>query len=400
MGEKRKLSIANFLKILPIRNKKIDAAASDEPKPLASYKPNRLAMVLHPGRQALKVAAVTDVSDDVRLYTLVPDREAGTESLAPFGAGSYVSVEIETDGCVFRRPYSITSSPGDAVRGRYEIAVRAVPDGKVSKYIHENWAPGTRVTASEPAGEFQYEPLRDAPTVICVAGGTGITPFRSMIRAILEGSEDFRLTLIYGARYESDLLFRDELEEAARLDPRIRIVYVLSDEEIPGREHGYVTAEIIRRYAPIAGPYSVFVCGPQAMYRHLGNEIPKLGLRRKYVRYEMFGQISDPGLEPDYVKPEKEIFTVTVIQNGAEKKIPCRFDESLLSAMERAGIRAPSLCRSGECGFCHSKLVSGNCYIPERQDRRREADRIYGYIHPCCAFPLSDVTLDVPGCPS
>ncbi len=396
MADKKRLSIADFLKILPTRNKKIEGAASDPPKPLTSYRPNRLAMILHPGRQALRVAGVTPLTDDVKLYTLVPDPSGGTDSLAPFGAGSYISVTVETDGRVFSRPYSITSSPGDALHGRYEIAVKKEPGGVVSDFIHENWDVGTPVSASEPAGEFQYEPLRDAPTVICVAGGTGITPFRSMIRAVLEGSEDFRLTLIYGARTEKDLLFRREIEAAETLDPRIKVVYVLSEEEKPGREHGFVTADVIRRYAPVAGPYSVFVCGPQAMYRHLETELPKLGLRRKYIRYEIFGPIRQIDAEPDYIRPERDVFSVTVRQNGAEREIPCRRDETLLSAMERAGVRAPSLCRSGECGFCHSKLVSGDCYVPARQDHRREADTKYGYIHPCSAFPLSDVVIDVP----
>ena len=50
----------------------------------------------------------------------------------------------------------------------------------------------------------------------------------------------------------------------------------------------------------------------------------------------------------------------------------------------------------GECGWCHSKLVSGEVYTPKRVDGRREADFLYGYIHPCCSFPLSDLVIEVP----
>ena len=71
-------------------------------------------------------------------------------------------------------------------------------------------------------------------------------------------------------------------------------------------------------------------------------------------------------------------------------------DTSLLRTMEAAGIAAPAHCRSGECGWCHSKLVSGEVYTPKSVDGRREADYIYGYIHPCCAFPLSDLVIEVP----
>ena len=55
----------------------------------------------------------------------------------------------------------------------------------------------------------------------------------------------------------------------------------------------------------------------------------------------------------------------------------------------------PAHCRSGECGWCYSKLVGNQVYIPKRVDGRREADFIYGYIHSCCAFPLSDLTIEV-----
>ena len=69
----------------------------------------------------------------------------------------------------------------------------------------------------------------------------------------------------------------------------------------------------------------------------------------------------------------------------------------LLIAIERAGIAAPSRCRSGECGWCRSRLLSGDVFVPAVTDGRRGADKDFGYIHPCSSFPLSDVVLEVPG---
>ena len=71
-------------------------------------------------------------------------------------------------------------------------------------------------------------------------------------------------------------------------------------------------------------------------------------------------------------------------------------DEPLLTSIERAGITAPSRCRSGECSWCRSKLVSGEVFVPEKTDGRRRADIEFGYIHPCASFPMSDIVLDVP----
>ena len=69
---------------------------------------------------------------------------------------------------------------------------------------------------------------------------------------------------------------------------------------------------------------------------------------------------------------------------------------AILRSLEANGIAAPAHCRSGECGWCHSKLCSGEVYCPKSMDGRREADYIYGYIHPCCSFPLTDLVIDVP----
>lgn len=68
----------------------------------------------------------------------------------------------------------------------------------------------------------------------------------------------------------------------------------------------------------------------------------------------------------------------------------------MLVAIERAGIKAPSRCRSGECGWCRARLLSGRVYVPERTDGRRRADIEFGYIHPCSSFAMSDLVLDVP----
>ena len=70
--------------------------------------------------------------------------------------------------------------------------------------------------------------------------------------------------------------------------------------------------------------------------------------------------------------------------------------QALLTSIERAGIVAPSRCRSGECSWCRSKLVSGKVFVPEKTDGRRRADIEFGYIHPCASFPMSDIVLDVP----
>ena len=245
-------------------------------------------------------------------------------------------------------------------------------------------------------GVFTYEPLRDATTIVGLAGGSGITPFYSLAQAIAVGDEDISLVLLYGSRRKSEILFLKEFEAIEASCSKFKLVNVLSDEESDGCEKGFITSELIKKYAPY-GEYSIFICGPQAMYSFVDKEIEKLALRRKFVRHELFGEYHNPERNADYPKEAAtSSFKLTVEICGETTAIDCNANETLLSAMERQGIPAPANCRSGICGWCHSRLISGEVYVPREVDGRRLADLQYGYIHPCCSFPLSNICIDVP----
>ena len=118
---------------------------------------------------------------------------------------------------------------------------------------------GDIITTSDPQGQFYYEELRDAKNVIALAGGSGITPFLSMAKAIVEETEDFNLTILFGSRTEEVILFKDELEQLAKDSKgKVKIVHVLSDEKKDGYENGFINADIIKKYAPKNEDYSIF----------------------------------------------------------------------------------------------------------------------------------------------
>ena len=370
----------------------------DEPvKKLEDYPANKLANALHPDKQYLVVRDVIDVADDVKTFVLVPDKLAGTERLAWFSAGSYLSLHFYWDEKVrFTRPYSLSSSPKESLDGRYRITVKRTEEGVASNYMLDHWTVGTKVLASAPLGDFTYEPLRDAKHIVGVAGGSGITPFYSLAQAIADGDEDCSLTILYGSRTKKDAFFSKEINALAKTCDKIRLVNVLSNSKAKGCEQGFITADLIRKYAPADEPYSVFLCGPQAMYDFVDKEIAKLGLKPKYVRHELFGEYFHPEQNADYKGDIEATYQVTVKMADKTYECKCPANTSLLRAMEAAGIQAPNQCRSGTCGWCHAQLVSGEVYVPESVDGRRMADKEYGYIHPCITFPLSDVTIDVP----
>lgn len=390
------LTVFPFFNEVKVREKHISEASDEMPD--IDYNANLLAKRLHPEYQAVVISSIKE-EKGAKTFTLVPDVSRGCGSLAYFRAGQYIAVALDINGAAPNRPYTICSNPKDALGddgNSYKITVKAVQDGFVSDYILRNWKVGSKLIVSSPLGNFYYVGLRDAKNVVALAGGSGITPFLSMAQAIASGIEDFNLTILYGSRNAGSILLKDELEAAERASGgKVKLVNVLSEENVNGCEKGLITAGLIRKYAP-SGDYSLFVCGPKAMYRHIEKEIAALGLPKRRVRYEVSGEYGDPTHDASYPagRAGKE-FKVHVIARGESWDITCRSEEPLLHAMEMAGVRAPSDCRSGECGWCHSRLISGEVYVPESNDGRRLADKKFGWIHPCVSYPLSDIEIEV-----
>ena len=160
---------------------------------------------------------------------------------------------LNIDGALVHKPYTIRSNPADALgteNTSYTLTIKRTNPAYASAYILDNWKQGDKVDISGPLGDFYYQGLRDAKHVVALAGGSGITPFYSMAAAIVSGLEDFDLTILYGSRTADGILLKDEIEElAAKSGGRVKVVHVLSDEEREGYEHGFVTAELIKKYA-------------------------------------------------------------------------------------------------------------------------------------------------------
>jgi ferredoxin-NADP reductase len=387
-----RMDISKFGQIMPRRRQHIAMGAPEPPK--WEYPANTAAEKLHPDMLHLIVSGVID-RNGAKSFVLAPDQDNGTKELPYFRAGQYISVSLQIGDSLLNRPFSLCCPPSDALRGEYMLTVKPAADGFAANYICENWTAGSRICTSSPLGEFTYEPLRDAPHIIGIAGGSGITPLYSLACAVADGTEDLELRLLYGSRKKKDILLYDELEKLAASSSKLHVAYILSEEEAPGFEQGLITAELIRKHMPIDSACSIFICGPEAMCEFVGKEITKLGLQRKYVRYET-NPCKTPEKDPAYpAEAVGKIFQLTVCLRNEEKTFPCNGGESILTAMERHGIKAPSRCHSGECGFCRSRLVSGRIYLPDATDHRRMADQMSGHIHPCCAFALSDLTISV-----
>jgi ferredoxin-NADP reductase len=356
---------------------------------------------LHPGRLELVIREMRAETDRVRTYTLISAPDARQKQLPVFRAGQYLSVELEIGGVRVTRPYSISSSPAEAAeQGFLELTVQR-REGFAAPYIWDQWRPGVRVRASGPLGEFSYEPLRDRPRLVFLAGGCGITPFRSLWRDIRANHPGVHCTILYGAEREEELVFRSELEALAASFPEQFRVHFLLAEPNPGwrGETGLLTAGLIRRLTDSGDEKSFFISGPPGMHRHLAEELAGFGLPQGRIRSEACGE-EQVALRSDFpAAAAGQTFTLLVSRGGSRHSIPARGDETVLSALERAGLAPPSQCRSGICGWCRSLLVSGRVFVLPEADGRRLADRRFGYFHPCSSYPLSDLEIRVPDNP-
>ena len=380
------IGVFDMLKFKNLRKNRAEMIASAEAKPLpGTYRVNELAKRLHPAAQYLKIAEIVQETHDAKSFVLVPDEEAGTRELAPFKAGSYINVRTTLAGSVARRTYSLSSSPKEALEGKYRITVKLKEGGFLSAWLHNEAKVGDKLTATEPGGHVTHSGIRDCKKVVTLAGGSGITPFMSMAKAIDEGTEDFEMTLLYGARTEADLVFRANFDAIAARCPKVKVVYVLSEEQKEGFEAGFITAELIKKYAG-AEQFSIYAVGPGAMCDFLDRELPKRGLAQKFIRMERTEDVCDAGEVKDY--------TLTVHYRDELHTIPARSDETVLTAFERAGLAVNNKCRVGYCGFCRSRLVKGE-YHANRYEQLRIADKQFHYFHPCCSYPMSDMEIEV-----
>ena len=341
---------------------------------------------LHPKYLDLVVTEIRDTGRNAKVFRL----SSPEGYLPPFEAGQYLNLFTVIDGVRTSRPYSISSSPRQ--RAYYEITVARSVKGFVSDYMLDRVQVGDRFQASSPAGVFHYHPVFHSRKMLLLAGGSGITPFLSMIREVTQAGLDRDMILLYGTRNPEAALFHEELSAMAQAFPNFRYHLVVSDEDaVWDGPRGFMTAELISQLVPDVKERTAYICGPEIMNAFCVTQLESLGLSHKNIRREMFGAAKDITREPGWPQAltGEETFSVTV--NG-DRVIPARSGESLLCALERAGVRVNVCCRSGECSLCRLQLVSGQVFLSKGM-MLRKADEKYGYIHSCKSYPISDISI-------
>jgi len=199
-----------------------------------------------------------------------------------FAAGQFTSFTDVIEGKEITRAYSMASAPSGT--NRFELCLNRVEPGHLSPRLFE-MKPGDRINMRQPLGMFVLrQPPRDS---IFIATGTGIAPFRSMLQAHLHASSP-AFTLLFGARYESHLLYRAEFEEMALEHRHFRFWPTLSRPDATwGGRQGHVQAHLAEAIGE-RRDLDFYLCGLKEMVDDVRTVLKSLGFDRKQIFYEKY----------------------------------------------------------------------------------------------------------------
>jgi len=200
-------------------------------------------------------------------------------------AGQHVDVRLTAeDGYQAQRSYSIVSAPEDE---HLVLTVERLDDGEVSPYLVDELRPGDELELRGPiGGYFVWEASTGGPLLL-VAGGSGVVPFRSMLRHRAAAGNDVPARLLYSSRSLDEVIFRAELEGMGA-DVRLTLT-----RERPEGWTGYarrIDAELLEEVAwpPEERPL-VYVCGPTAFVEVAAESLVALGHDPARIKTERFG---------------------------------------------------------------------------------------------------------------
>jgi predicted ferric reductase len=230
------------------------------------------------GRRRFRVTDVTPAVHNTFTISLEPEDGQSFEHQP----GQFMFLKLHRPGRPSEEhPFTIASSP----TGEPPLQATIKQSGDYTNTIDQT-RPGDRAHIEAPFGRFSFA-FHQAESFLFIAGGVGITPIMSMLRALADTGDDRPALLIYGNRTERDIIFREELDA---LTGNVTVAHVLSEpDENWGGLAGYVTKEIIQEQAgELLDRADVFLCGPPPMMDKVVAALRGLGVPRGRIHFERF----------------------------------------------------------------------------------------------------------------
>lgn len=326
--------------------------------------------------------------------------------LPPFKPGQFLTFTLQVADAgagaqggqrSITRCYSLSDRPDPA---NYRITIKRLPapadrpdlpPGASSSHFHDRIHAGDVVQVKAPSGHFFLDPDPNVPAVL-IAGGIGITPMMSMLRWCLAEQPGRTLHLYYGLRCNDEHAFKLQLEQLAQSHPHLHRHVVYSrpgPNDVLGRDYhhaGHVDVELLRRTLP-HGRQQFYVCGPAAMMQSLVPALAYWGVPQQDIHYEAFGPAS---VRSEHAKPTQAAVVEVKFHRSGRTLAWDGQDDNLLDFAERHGVAVDSGCRSGGCGSCETRLVSGTVRYAHQPDH----DVTPGHCLLCVGTPTSALVLE------
>ncbi|MDF1764458.1 MAG: FAD-binding oxidoreductase [Oleibacter sp.] len=322
-----------------------------------------------------KVIQVRSETADVYTLVIRPGK-----SWSGFKAGQYLEISAEQNGSRQTRFFSVSSSPAYFKRtGLIEMSIRVQAEGRVTPWLREAFASGGICSLSDAQGDFTL-PVTQKP-VLMIAGGSGITPFRSMINEMAATGDTRQVHLLFYVRDAANALFREEFEAIAAKHSNIKITYMNAAEV------GSFSLQHLQDHCPTFTEHRVMICGPTPMIQLVRDVVSNAGVAKDKIMFEYFGaaplELDRSNVNDSYVSFER---------GGVFAFSNADAPTTLLELAESRGLKPQSGCRVGVCHQCKCTKKSGvvyNTLTGQYSDTGKEE------IQLCVTVAVNDVVLDV-----
>ncbi len=289
--------------------------------------------------------------------------------------GQHITVTVEIDGVRHARSYSPVLVAGDP--RRLAITVKRVEGGLVSNWLCDQVAVGEVVELGEAFGDMTVAAAPAA--LLCLAAGSGITPFLSMIRAQALLGMPRDITLICWAGQRDELCAVDELQALAERFPRLRVQFVLTRADAD-RDHGERLQAAHLAAVPGLAETTIYACGPAGFVATAG---------------ELAAAVAVPFHGEAFSLPTAAVASgapvrVTLARSRRELMVPA--GQPLLAAIEAEGLKPASGCRMGICNTCACAKLEGSSEDVRTGERHHEAASA---LRICISSARSDLVLDL-----
>ena len=349
-----------------------------------------------PSFHSLRIASVQALTRDSIAITFdVPEH---LQKKFEYVQGQHLTLRAIIDGQEVRRSYSICSAVQDK---RLRIAIKKVADGAFSHWATAHLLPESRVDVMPPQGNF-HMPLKPevARHVVAFAAGSGITPILAIVKTMLIAEPLTRITLVYGNRSSSGVMFKEELEDLKdTYFTRLNLVWVMSRESqdielFNGRIDYDKTTELLTRWLNLAGSPSgidaAFICGPHGMMLAVAKALEDKGVDKSCIKAELFGTplSTRPRMALTAVQSNEEC-EVEVVLDGARRSFTMAKNQSLVDGGLKAGLDMPYACKGGVCSTCRAQVVEGEVDM-DNNFALEDYEVARGIVLCCQSFPVSN----------